>query len=1188
MAVLQWNAGGLRPSIAELQHIQATLCPLVACIQETKFAPASTIDLKGFTAYHHIHTENQIASGGTTIYTDNNSLHRQVHLKTTLQAIAVRVTLHRPITICSVYIPPNYPLKITQLNNLKLQLPKPFILLGDFNAHSPLWGDKPTDQKGKIIEDFLFQNNICLLNDKSPTYRNRSTFNTSSIDLTFCTPDLIPDLEWSVLDDRTDHFPILLKNNSLQNDPIPERFNFKKAHWDGFAIECSQILNPTFDLNYNKFHETLLEICHKHIPKTSPKPRKNKIWFSGECDDAVKKKKAAYRRAVDNNTPQNKINYLKARAEARRCLRESKRKSFQKYISQINSQTPLNKVFKIAKKFLGRRTDTIRHVQRPDGTTAETQVDIANTIATSLSKNSSKENYNTTFQHIKTNSEQQHLNFHSNNTETYNADFTLDELTSCISDLGNTAPGPDDIHNQIIKHLPSETLALLLDIYNDMWRSHSFPESWRLATVIPIPKPNKDHTQPSNYRPIALTSCLCKLIEKMIHRRLMWFLEATGSLSGLQCGFRKTRSTLDHLVRLETFIRETFAEGGHMIAIFFDLEKAFDTTWKYGILRDLHALGLRGHLPAFIGNFLKNRSFQVRVGSSLSDPHQQEEGVPQGSILSPLLFEIKINSIINTLQSGMDSSLYVDDFLICCRSRNPQIRSMERQLQTQLHKLEKWANNNGFKFAPSKTVAVHFCRSGRRVLQPDLTLYGERIPVQDQARFLGIIFDKKLTFIPHIKDLRVRCQKALNALKILSHPEWGGDSKHLLHLYISLVRSRLDYGCQVYGSAKPHVLKMLDPVQNQGLRLALGAFRTSPVESLQAEANIPSLTLRRKQLSLQYAIKQSSTPENPAHDCIFGTNPDTINKFKNNEKLIKPFGLRVLEDLKNIHFSKKDIQQFLFPDLPPWHLTKAKVDLQLTSHNKESTNTKTFKTEYKKLIEKYPGAELIFTDGSKSDSAVGAAALSSNTSHQRRLHPEASIFSAEATAIDMALDSVENSPNKSFLILSDSLSCITSLTNYTLLHPKIVRLQQKIHALTETGKNIVFAWLPSHVGIRGNEQVDLLAKESLSLLLGSTTNTLPQTDFKSKVKHYTSSLWKTHWKKQTNNKLYNVKPKLGPRKPSGLSRRKEVVFTRLRTGHASMTHRYLLRGDEKPFCVRCDTDSTIRHIKMSGLWRDPK
>ena len=229
---------------------------------------------------------------------------------------------------------------------------------------------------------------------------------------------------------------------------------------------------------------------------------------------------------------------------------------FKKYISKINSQTPLNQVFKIAKKFLGRHTDTIRHVQKPDGTTAETQVDIANTIATSLAKNSSQANYNTTFQNIKTNREKQHLNFHSNNTETYNADFTIDELTSCISDLGDTAPGPDDIHNKIIRHLPSETLTLLLDIYNDMWRSHSFPESWRLATVIPIPKPNKDHTHPSNYRPIALTSCLCKLIEKMIHRRLMWFLETTGSLSGLQCGFRKTRSTLDHLVRLETFIRE--------------------------------------------------------------------------------------------------------------------------------------------------------------------------------------------------------------------------------------------------------------------------------------------------------------------------------------------------------------------------------------------------------------------------------------------------------------------------------------------------------------------------------------------------------------------------------------------------------------------------------------------------------
>ena len=129
----------------------------------------------------------------------------------------------------------------------------------------------------------------------------------------------------------------------------------------------------------------------------------------------------------------------------------------------------------------------------------------------------------------------------------------------------------------------------------------------------------------------------------------------------------------------------------------------------------------------------------------------------------------------------------------------------------------------------------------------------------------------------------------------------------------------------------------------------------------------------------------------------------------------------------------------------------------------------------------------------------------------------------------------------------------------------------------------MFAWIPSHVGIRGNEQVDDLAKKASSLLLGSTTNTLPQTDFRNKVKKYTSSLWESHWEKQKNNKLYVIKPKLKQRNPSDLSRRDEVIFTRLRIGHTALTHKYLLQGDEKPFCVGCDTDFTIRHILTECL-----
>ena len=150
----------------------------------------------------------------------------------------------------------------------------------------------------------------------------------------------------------------------------------------------------------------------------------------------------------------------------------------------------------------------------------------------------------------------------------------------------------------------------------------------------------------------------------MINDRPTWFLESNNIITNFQSGFRHQRSTNDHLVRLETFIREAFIKKEHLVSVFFDLEKAYDTTWKYGIMKDVHDIGLNGRLPLFLQNFLTDREFKVKVGSTLSELHNQEQGVPQGSILSVTLFSLKINNIVKTLNPGVDCSLYVDDFLI--------------------------------------------------------------------------------------------------------------------------------------------------------------------------------------------------------------------------------------------------------------------------------------------------------------------------------------------------------------------------------------------------------------------------------------------------------------------------------------------------------------------------------------------
>ena len=207
-----------------------------------------------------------------------------------------------------------------------------------------------------------------------------------------------------------------------------------------------------------------------------------------------------------------------------------------------------------------------------------------------------------------------------------------------------------------MKHLPAESISLLLDIYNYIWRSGNFPTCWSEAIVIPIPNPGKDHNDPNNYRPISLTSCVRKTLERMINDRLIWYLENNNILTHIQCGFRKRRSTIDHLVRLESFLRDAFLNKQEVVSIFFNLEKAYDTTWKHGILKDLYEAGLRGRMPIFISKFLENRNFRVRLGSTISDPFGQEIGVPQGSILSVTLFSLKINSLAKILNKDVENS----------------------------------------------------------------------------------------------------------------------------------------------------------------------------------------------------------------------------------------------------------------------------------------------------------------------------------------------------------------------------------------------------------------------------------------------------------------------------------------------------------------------------------------------------
>ena len=1182
--IIQWNCRGIKTNFNELKVLTQTHNPSIIALQETHLKETDNLSLKNYHMYNTFSPDGpeERAKGGSSLLIKQGIIHSHIPLNTDLQAVAARITLDKTVTICSLYIPPASRLQRIDLDNLVDQLPAPFILLGDFNGHNPLWGGDDYNTKGRLLETFIAEQALCFLNDGSYTYLHPGTGTYSAIDLTLTDPAIMTDFSWAVWDDLcgSDHFPIIIEHDKFPNEERVPKWNFNKADWTSFSSQCQEQLT---NLSYNNemhpidtFTNALISIADNTIPKTSTSPAKPHLpWDDQECKDARKDRKKAERKFNRQPTTQNLENVRIARAKARRITNHKRRDSWKNYVSKLTTRTPLCKVWNMVKKMKGKNAKAgVQHLKK-DNEVLTAKEDIAEELAKTFEKNSSTQNYSEEFQRKKEQKEGQRLNFKSNNLEDYNQPFTLDELLTALKKSHDTATGPDQVHYQLLKHLPNECLTTLLNLFNDIWESGNIPPSWKNATVIPVPKPGKDHTNALNYRPIALTSCMCKTMERMVNDRLVWLLESNGLITDFQCGFRKNRSTTDHLVRLESFVRDAFVKKEHVVAVFFDLEKAYDTTWKYGIMKDLHDMGFRGKLPLFLLNFLIDREFNVRVGSTLSESHEQEMGVPQGSILSVTLFSIKINSIVKTVHRGVSPSLYVDDFLICYRAK--RMENIERQLQLSLNKLHDWSNENGFKFSKAKTVCMHFCRLRKLHHDPELFLGEDKIKVVTETRFLGLIFDSKLNFLPHIKALKLRCLKALNVIKAVANTDWGADCSVLLQLYRSLVRSKLDYGSIVYGSAPKSYLKQLNTVHHQGLRLCLGAFRTSPVESLYVAANEPSLENRRIKLSLQYVVKLAANPSNPAHNCVFRPNYHQLYEAK--RKAIKPLGIRIQPHLLASQIDIENIAPIVISEMPPWEIHRPQVFLHLTKHKKADTDASVFRNDFFEFKSRYPNYSCFYTDGSKDKDRVASAAICKQKELSERLPGEASIYTAEVRAILLALKEIERSNRKNFIIFSDSLSTLQALSNCDLGHPYILEVLNKLTQLHLNHFDIIFCWVPSHVGLAGNERADSAAKEALNLPLRPCG--IPHTDFKPSICTYTKHTWQESWATQTSNKLHSTQPVLGLWQPYGeLPRRDQVVLTRCRIGHSRITHSFLLKDEPLPKCIPCDSQISVHHLIM--------
>ena len=241
--ILQWNVRGFQANREELLLLTRLYQPCVLALQETLQSDCSKMSLSGYSVLHKSSGRDS-TSGGVALLINENVLCSSIDLHTDLQAVAARISFGKTVTVCNIYLPPSVPVRGADLYHLFEQLPRPFIVVGDFNGHNPLWGSDHCESRGRLFEEVFNDLNLCILNDGSPTYCHPASGSKSMLDLSVVDPSLILDLTWTVVDDLhgSDLFPVLVQFSQVEKAPDVGRWDFRNVNWDLYSDLCASAI----------------------------------------------------------------------------------------------------------------------------------------------------------------------------------------------------------------------------------------------------------------------------------------------------------------------------------------------------------------------------------------------------------------------------------------------------------------------------------------------------------------------------------------------------------------------------------------------------------------------------------------------------------------------------------------------------------------------------------------------------------------------------------------------------------------------------------------------------------------------------------------------------------------------------------------------------------------------------------
>jgi hypothetical protein len=636
----------------------------------------------------------------------------------------------------------------------------------------------------------------------------------------------IGDIHSQTYEYRSDHFLLDFDLNILNNriKPTPRTvYNFRRAKMDRVKRDIRNIHlhdNDTVNQLWNTFKDKTISILDRHIPKIKVKNKHSPPWIDEEVIHTSKAKDTKYKKAKTSKTQADWDDYKTTRNRLKNLVNTK----YKSYIRNVGLD-----LYNNPKKFWSLLNNRTKSKGSPERIVHNNQ-EVTDPIGKATAINEYLCSIFTTWG-----------TKHFPETATvYNPNLsrlsvTELEVEKALNQLNPTkAPGPDGIPTKILKDCAREVAPNLTMIFNKSLQTGCLPREWKDANVVPIYKKGK-HTDPSNYRPISLLPVCSKVLERLIYNKIID--EIRPNISKFQHGFLANSSTNTQLLSFFSDITDILDNKGESDIIYFDLSKAFDSVPHPPTLAKLKSFGINDMLFTWFSDYLSNRRQRVVIDGKTSGWLPVTSGVPQGSILGPLMFLLYINDLPDVISEDTLCGIFADDTKI---ARHIQNEEDKQHLQRDIDALKRWGDSWGLSFNPKKCKHLRVSTNLLDNLSP-YNLDGTELETVDKMTDLGITVSSDLKWTDHINTM---CRKAEGRLwMVIRTLGFYSSVPAKKTAYIALIRSVLEYGSPIWNPRYKNQQKTIEDIQRKGTNYILNNERYDHPEHINYKTRLQILDL---------------------------------------------------------------------------------------------------------------------------------------------------------------------------------------------------------------------------------------------------------------------------------------------------------------------------------------------------------